>query len=181
MSGHASPAASAAHGVATLVLELANTRNVSRVELLALACSLLGADRTAALLWLWEDRWRLLVLSRYASNVVDDKAPTQLIDLVAKPSVDANECPNDPRDWQLGIDHQQPLEKWARAHGFDKFEAILPVTVGERVGGQSSLRTVAFIQLLSSSEIDANARRNVEIVCGGMALLLTRSRDARRL
>jgi signal transduction histidine kinase len=168
------------HNIATRVLELANTRKVQRVELLSLACELIEGERTAALLWLWDDHWRFLALSRYWSSVVNEPAPSELLDQVALTLVDDEDCPGDPTLWALGIRYQPKVQIWAQHHGFAQSEAILPVTVDQRVEGEKP-RTLAFVQLLSSSPIRPEGRRNAEIVCGGLALLLTRSRDGRRL
>jgi signal transduction histidine kinase/GAF domain-containing protein len=181
-----SGAENSAHDVAADVLHLANTRDVRRVELLALACELSGVERGAALLWLWEAPWPshtgqrrpFLALSRYASNVVSEDAPPDLLDQFAYPLIDTESCPDDPACWALGMEHQDGVRRWAASNNFDAHEAIMPVVT---VDENREPRAIAFIQLLSSSPIDANAQRNVDIVCGGMALLLTRSRDARKL
>jgi signal transduction histidine kinase len=177
-----------AHDAAADVLALVNTRSARRVELLSRACEFTGADRAAALLWLWEAPWPsygnepprppFLALSRYASSVVNEAVPEPLLDLVASPLVEGIDCPEDPKCWTLGRKHQEALLQWAEQNRFSEHEVILPVvTVDELRHPQA----IAFIQILSSSKIQQEAVRNIEIICGAMALLLIRSRDARKL
>lgn len=167
------------HDVATRVLELVNTRGVHRIQLLELACEILNAERVAALLWLWEDHhyWKGLALSRYFSNVVKDPVPAELRDREASPLPGFGDCPNEASQWALSKRYDQSLATWADKNGFGTGEAILPVTVLDG----NARKAIAFMHLLSSARIDASTIANLQIVSGGLALILTLSRDRRRL
>lgn len=162
--------------IASVVLALANTDSADRVELLKLAASLLEPERAAALLWLWDEKWHFVVLSRYAATAPTALVPAEMVGQVAYPLGNEADCPREPEQWALGLKHQPSISSWAHTHGFGQYEAILPVTID----GTPAVRTIAFLQLLSSSPIGPTARRDAQIVCGGMALLLTRSRDIRQ-
>lgn len=138
------------------------------------------AGSLAALLWLWDPDWHVLALNAYYSNKTSEEVPTDLVGSLARARIDiGTECPSSPESFTLSQDAQPGVMKWAKKHGFGPYERLLPVR--GRMGASSDLQTIAFLQILSSEPIEADSVAQLEILCAGIAVLLSRSRDDRKL
>ena len=151
-----------------------------RRDLLSHAGDLVTGNRLAALLWLWDPDWEVLALNSYWSNATEEGTPEDLIGLLARQVTSSGQqCPSDPAAFLLSKNDQPKLQKWANVYGFDRHEVLLPVR--GRMGPSSDLQTIAFLQLLSSDPVSTDAVARLEVLCGGIAVLLSRSRDDRKI
>lgn len=158
--------------------------SLRRRDLLSHASELVDAERLAALLWLWDSDLHVLALNAYYSNQTDEDVPPELVGALAKlrietPANTHTECPGNSQSFMLGKDAQPGLSAWARRHGFAIHELVLPVN--GRADATGDLQTVAFLQVLSSDPVKPKAAAELEILCAGIAVLLSRSRDDRKL
>jgi signal transduction histidine kinase len=151
-------------------LALLTQRHVDRSEFMRELCLLVPGSRVAVLLWLVDIDWRLLVLNRYASNVTDEVTPKELENLLLErsPDVPAGE------PWVTIIEQCPEIRQWARRHGFDNGQVVLPVALDAGV-------SIAYAQLLSAEQLDQEQVERLRPICEGLAAFLVLSREQREL
>jgi len=125
-------------------------------------CKAIPGTRTAALLWLTDSEWDLLVLDRYASGVTNQKVPGQLANLFVPKG----------GDWPSVLAKCAPVRSWAQQHGFATGHAVVPVAAPDPIG---------YVQLWSDVELGAADLRKFDPLCEAFAAFLKQGRISRRL
>lgn len=137
----------------------------SRRELLRHIAEQLDAGSVAALLWLWDPIWQLFALNVCYSNEVLENTPPELVGLMAGAPAE-----------KLSKNHIPTLREWARHHGLDTDEHLLRVETHV----DTEPKAIAVLHLLSSESMSADALERANLLCGSVAVLLSRSRDGRK-
>ncbi len=170
------------------VLELSSIQEGElRLDFLKLVCELHGEQRCAALLWLWDPEWRVLVLNSYHSPMLDVEAPAELMRREATPNHSGNEllsgngelCPGKTDFWRVNLHEQPEVLAWAEGLGITANCKFTPLSIRkpQPPTGSPEEICIGFVQFLSQSQLSDEISDCLRFWGAGLASAITRQRE----